>query len=285
MAVDDCPHGGKKPNGNCGNPGDDGLAVQCVGEWVEEKHEYLRRFLDASSGARRKFLGPRKGGAAFIDLFAGPGRARVRTSGKILDGSPLVVLGHDRAPFSKVILCELDPENAEALRKRTAADSRVVILEGNCHESVDELLRIIPADGLNLALIDPFSLDELKFATIRRLASLKRLDLLIHFPTMDARRNFGRGAMASKLTRAVGTETWTSGVHGPPDVPAAIRRLQDELSTCGYTGEHVRSLPVRNSRNALLYHLVFASKDRLGDELWTSITSTSAQGQRSFTFK
>jgi hypothetical protein len=35
---------------------DDGLIVGEVGQWAKEKHDRLRRYIDASRGARAKFL-------------------------------------------------------------------------------------------------------------------------------------------------------------------------------------------------------------------------------------
>ena len=119
-----CAKGGPtKGNGNCTVPDVDGASVQCVGQWAKEKHEYLRRYIGATWAARNKFLAPgahfpKPGGAAFVDLFAGPGRARIRDTGEIIDGSPLIALKHSEAPFTKVILCDLDEENVAALRKR-----------------------------------------------------------------------------------------------------------------------------------------------------------------------
>jgi three-Cys-motif partner protein len=67
------------------DPADD-LPVAEVGEWsVELKHRLLREYVDATWGARAKY--PQRG---YVDLFSGPGRVRVKASGKIMDGSPLV---------------------------------------------------------------------------------------------------------------------------------------------------------------------------------------------------
>ena len=79
MGQDDCKSGGPtKPNYNCTIPDSDGRALQCVGPWAKEKHDYLGRYVDATRGPRAKYLEStpqrRAGGAAFIDLFAGPGQ-------------------------------------------------------------------------------------------------------------------------------------------------------------------------------------------------------------------
>lgn len=108
-----CRVGGEtKSNGNCTNPGPDGLVVQCVGAWAKEKHDYVRRYIAATHAARRKYLvskGRRPaGGAGYIELFAGPGGARIRSSDEIIDGSPLVAAKHSDAPFTKLIYADKD---------------------------------------------------------------------------------------------------------------------------------------------------------------------------------
>jgi hypothetical protein len=79
-----CKDGGETlENGNCTNPGPDGLAVQCVGQWAADKYYYLRQYIAATKAVRGGFIAPKgNGGAAFIDLFAGPGRVRVRDTGR-----------------------------------------------------------------------------------------------------------------------------------------------------------------------------------------------------------
>jgi three-Cys-motif partner protein len=271
------------PNRNCPGPGEDGLPVQCVGSWAKEKHDYLFRYIEATRAARAKYLsqsrGEHKGGAAYIDLFAGPGRARVRGRGEEIDGSPLIAVRHVGAPFSQLVLCELDSQNAEALRLRTLGREGVEVIEGDCHERIDDIVRLIPPQGLNFALIDPFSLDQLRFETIARLAAMTRMDLLIHFPTMDLKRNLTQGA-GPKLSKAIGSEHWQSRIRKPEDVTRAIDELRAELAKHGYTGAQVRSVPIMNTKGGVLYHLVFVSKHKLGDQIWNSLMRVGPTGQQ-----
>jgi three-Cys-motif partner protein len=67
--------------------GDDGLLADDVGEWATEKHSYLKRYVEISSAARKKYIGPSKGGAVYFDLFRATGRSRIRNSGDWIDGS------------------------------------------------------------------------------------------------------------------------------------------------------------------------------------------------------
>lgn len=282
--ADRCSFGGvTKPNGNCTAPGDDGLPVQCVGEWSRDKHDYLRRFLSASRAARMKFLPPRgPGGAAFIDLFAGPGRARVRETGDLIDGSPLIALRQE-VGFTDVVLCELDSENSEALAERCSVfRSRVTVVRGDCNERLDAIAAGICEFGLNVALIDPFKLEPLSFETIARLARFKRMDLLIFFPWSEIKRNLFQNPQkyGPWVDRFLGTDGWQSRVRMSADVPRLIDVLRDQLASLGYTGERTRTVPIRLAGGQHLYDIVCASKDELGDRLWQSVTGIGPHGQR-----
>lgn len=259
----------------------DGLPVQCVGEWGEEKkHLILRNFIEATQKARSMFLPPRgRGGAAFIDLFAGPGRAKVRSTGAIVDGSPLIAVKHNAAAFTKVILCDLNEANVEALRRRTQGDSRVEVVPGDCNKNIARIVAMIPQYGLNLALVDPYGVAALDFESIKGLAlACKRMDLLIHFPTGDMKRNIAN-AKASEATKERMERALGGGVRAllPRDVAREIETLRTNLAALGYTGKNVRSVPVANSQGVVMYHLVYASRDPLGDKIWDSVTAPKGQ--------
>jgi len=70
------------------DPGD-GLAAMEAGEWAAEKHDLLRQYLDISHATRRMWVNG-KGGATYIELFAGPGRLFFKGTSDFCDGSPLV---------------------------------------------------------------------------------------------------------------------------------------------------------------------------------------------------
>ena len=121
----------------------------------------------------------------YIDLFSGAGRAKLRESGKIVDGSPLVALGIDD-PFDRYIFCEENATNMDALSKRVTAhypgmDTHFV--HGDANYSVDKILSLIPQHSANFKVlafcfVDPFKIDNLKFETLRRL-SAKYMDFLV----------------------------------------------------------------------------------------------------------
>jgi len=258
----------------------DGLPVLDVGPWTAEKHDYLRRYIGATKAARARYLPPvGPGEAAFVDLFAGPGRARVRGREEIIDGSPLIAARHGDAPFTHILLCELDPANAAALRQRLAGDGRVRVFEGDCNVEIDRIAAAIPPHGLNLALIDPFGVTPLRFETLAKLARFDRMDMMLHFPTNDLVRNLRRHP--ERISAFLGTEGWKHRVTGPRDALKLRDVLLEQLLPFGYQKAEIRYEPLlKNTRNAPLYHLVLVAKHGLADSIWRSVIRIEGSGQK-----
>jgi three-Cys-motif partner protein len=273
---DSCPPASRK-SGKCVQPAGDRHVVGCIGEWSTLKHDALSNYIEATTRARDLYTtrpppGVPPGGAAYIDLFAGSGLARLRSTGNLVPGSPLIALNHTGAPFTKLILCEKDPDNVAALRARTKHDPRVVIIEGDCHKNINKVLAETPPNGLNFAFVDPYSLGQHDWETFAKLARIQRMDLLIHFDTMGLKRNFWSGSDA-RLTKAVGTDEWQKAVTKAQGVArAGIDTLRKQLvKHGGYTGNEGRSLAAENRNEGVVYHLVFFSKNDLGDKIWNSV--------------
>ncbi len=261
--------------------------MQCVGIWAVDKHHYLRQYIGATRAVRKKFLEPQgHGGAGFIDIFAGPGMVRVRDTGDVREGSPLIALHHREAPFSKLIFCDNDSDNVAALRTRTASDAgRVEVIVGDSNKMIERIAFESPEYGLNIALVDPFALSALKFATLERLAKFQRMDLIVHFPTADIKRNLEQNDNTKAwLTEALGTSSWVSELTSMTDVGRLIDLFKKQLSTLGYGSQQVRSEPIKNNQNLPLYYLVYASKSERGDAIWQSITRNKPSGQRGMGF-
>ena len=218
----------------------------------------------------------------YIELYAGPGSARVRETGQFIDGSPLVALkaAANKNPFTKVVLCDLAEANASALQKRTALYGAKVI-NGDCNKSINEIVRQIPEHGYNFALVDPYAPSALKFATIERLAKVKRMDLMIHFPTGPMKRNWRVSLADYEEMLGLPRQEWGVDIAGEyvvraADITRLIPVLRRQLVAFGYKDDevHINTPAIRNSSNTILYHLVFASKDPLGHKIWKSITDT-----------
>jgi len=278
--------GGRKPNGNCEIPDpSDGLAIQGVGEWSREKHARLEGFVEATWAARARYVpaGQHKGGAAFIDLFAGPGRVRVRGTKESLDASPLIALGHTRAPFSRVVACDIDEENIRALHARTDP-KRTTIISGDCNERIGDVIAAIPRHGLNLAFVDPFAPRVLQWSTLAALGAFERMDILVNVPTGFMKRNLHTEAFRLRLDAMLGDQEWRHAVKGADDVPKLIEQLRVRLTRLGYLSDRSRSVTIVNSSNTVMFYLAFFSKHGLGDRIWKSIARRASTGQTGFPF-
>jgi three-Cys-motif partner protein len=69
--------------------GPDGWPVEEVGPWAKKKLKVLADYIGASSAARRKF---NRSESSYIDVFCGAARSKIRTTGEVIDGSPLVAV-------------------------------------------------------------------------------------------------------------------------------------------------------------------------------------------------
>jgi three-Cys-motif partner protein len=284
--------GCRKKNGNCTLAVDplDELPVQCVRAWASDKHYYLRRVVDATRHVRAKFNPPQgRGGSCFVDLFAGPGRARILKPAEFVDGSPLVAIkaaAENVGAYSRVVLCDIDEENVRALEARTASlgtDVRFVL--GDCNVEIDKIAAQIPPHAFTQVLVDPFGPSALHFSTIKRLSQFAHLDFIIHWPVGSMKRNFEAHAVFEKVL-GLPAEQWKDRVKRGSDIAALLPLYRSQLATLGYV-ESGMTAPmtapaIKNSHNLTLYRLIFASKDPLGYKIWSSVTRKQPDGQTSF---
>jgi len=273
-----------KKNGNCTAEVDpkDGLPAQCVGVWAKDKHHYLRNYFAATRHVRSQFLPPKgHGGAAFLDLFAGPGRARTREQGEFIDGTPLIAANVPSAEsrFTDIVLCDIDHENVETLRQRTQGDRRVSVIEGDCNAKIDGIIERIPRHAYSVALVDPFGASNLDFDTIKKLAAFDHLDFIIHFPLGSMKRNFREHERFERFLGLPREQWGVEIIHGE-DVSSLIPVFRRQLASLGYPERGVVRFPsIKNMQQVVLYHLVFASKNPLGDDIWNSTTKNLPSGQ------
>ena len=271
-------------------PVDDGLHMSEWGFWARDKLDILARYIKSSAKAmaspkmhwRRRY---------YIDLLAGPGKSYVRQQpSNIFLGSPLIALT-DETGFTDYIFVEENAKSVEALTTRcTAAKNlpgvNVRILLGDCNVLIDDIVDEINSvdqppfsktdwNSLGLAFLDPEGL-ELNWETVLKLASLKRVDLLINFSTGGLKRT-ALPALKTKAGEAqadkfFGDLDWRNiplQTSGRMPVNEWIEFYQERLSS-NTNPPYLwgTSKSVRNSKGVEMYRLLFASKSDLGIELW-----------------
>jgi three-Cys-motif partner protein len=98
--------------------GDDGLIVERVGSWAVSKIKTVTDYTYASGGARKSFRGP---GAAYIELFCGPGRSLIRGTTKYIDGSAVAAFKRSLdspGAFTSIYVSDADAELLDAATTR-----------------------------------------------------------------------------------------------------------------------------------------------------------------------
>jgi three-Cys-motif partner protein len=222
----------------------------------------------------------------YVDLFAGPGKCRIRGSSEEFDGSPLIALKFN---FAKYFFVEVDEECYAALKARVEArapEKDVEILLGDCNDVIHKVKP--PPHGLGLAFVDPTGVSPLAFDTIRKLAQDRKIDLIINFHEgMGIRMNLGQytKSAANALDRFMGSSRWKEryreSLESFDQVCSGIaKEYLGNLRSLGYLAFDSDRIPVRSDQNTLLYYLLFASKHPRGNDLWRKMKQIGPHGER-----
>ncbi len=267
---------------------EDGLPVCEVGEWALEKHARLRKYIDIYRDVRKKFSpnGARgyRGGTTYIDLFCGPGRAKVRETGLLIDGSPLVAVKSAVAgkyPFSEIHLADLNPAYTEAAVKRVSAlGNNVHGYAGPAEQTCEQIVSKLNPHGLHFAFLDPYNLENLSFGTIRKLSTLKHIDLLLHVSVQDLQRNFARYEANDPSALDAFAPGWRLHVNAKQSINAIradiLKHWQGLVRKLDFLEPQGAEL-VTGSAKQRLYWLVFLSKNKIANDFWEKIRNISGQ--------
>lgn len=264
--------------------GDDGLPAEYVGPWAIEKYNYLCRYVDISRGARGKFIGPGKAGATYLDLFCGPGRAKVR-NGEFTDGGCVAAWRKSvagGAPFSQVFIADIDEVRLNAAAERLKqAGAPVTAFHGPALQTVESILKRLDPYGLHFAFLDPFSLGVLDFRIFQKLAKRKRMDILVHLSKMDLQRNLGRNLAADVSAFDAFAPGWKDAI----DAAQGQQGIRVEL--INYWKTLVKNLGIaasaemkllKGEKDQHLYWLLLVASHTLAHRIWN--TAANDDGQR-----
>lgn len=263
--------------------GDDGLPAEDVGPWVKDKHEKLCRYIDISHAARKKFIGPGKGGAVYIDLFCGPGRASIRGQ-EFVDGSCLAAWRESvrsGAPFSQVLIGDIDEVRLTAATTRLQrAGAPVTPFRGPAVETVRQMVERSSPHSLYFAFVDPFSLGALDFRILQTLARRRRMDVLVHLSKMDFQRNLGRNIAAKESALDAFAPGWRDAVS----IDQGARRIRTQIldywkhivSQAGFSASpHMKVL--KGTQDQHLYWLLLIASHALAHRFWGIAGDTDKQ--------
>ena len=265
------------------DPGDQ-LPTSEAQEWAEEKHDHLRRYLNISHPTRRKWL-QRWGGATYIELFSGPGRSYIESSGKFIDGSPLVAhreATRTKTNFTTIHLADERKEYCNAVRARLQTLGAVANVENLRSEAAARrIVKQLREDALHVALLDPYNLGDLPLSIFETFATLPHIDLIAHVSAMDLARALPSAMQSPSAPLDRFDPGWREAVEGlGPGVEARGRIIEHwlgQIRKLGYRDAKVWRL-VRGPNNQPLYWLVLVAKHPLATKFWDELNQSPQGG-------
>ena len=263
-----------------------------IGIWSEVKlaivKEYASAYATIMDAQRRDSISSLRW--LYIDAYAGPGYHLSKSTGEIVEGSPLIAL-KTRPPFHEYHFIDSEPERAQRLRFLAGNRDDVFTYSEDCNDVL--LSQVFPRARYSdykraLCLLDPYNID-LKWEVIGAAGASKSIDIFANFMIMDINRNAMRRdpdkAVASKvaqMTRLWGDETWKDEGYDQVQtlfdpIPTKVsnerfaeafrKRLQKKA---GFN--HVPSpMPMKTKTNSVIYYLYFASQKAAGMDIVNDI--------------
>jgi len=267
------------------------LKLDVVGHWTEIKHEIIREYATAYSKILTAQTKP-KLHHVYIDAFAGAGIHLSKSTGEVIDGSPLIATA-TQPPFREYHFIDLNEQRVENLRGLLAEHPTARVHHGDCNKvMLETVLPQVRYDQYRrgLCLLEPYGL-ALDWEVIRKAGEMKSIDLFLNFPTADMNRNVfwnnHAGVDARDIARMNafwGDDSWRKVVYKPVEnlfgvddekitnmnetvAAAFLERLK---SVAGFAWVP-KPMPMRNNNGAIVYYLFFASQKEPANKIITHL--------------
>ena len=254
---------------------DEGKNGDGVGQWVaQQKHVFLSTYIDAArSAAKSKHFSQ----WVYIDPFCGPGRMRQRGESFTRAGGSVVAWRQAQAsgtPFGTVMIGDIDPERSKACETRLRAlGAPVKRFDGPAAETVLEMVKAVPPRSLCLVYIDPYNLALLSYSMIKALASLPKVDFVVHFSTMDLLRNVDAELDPERARFDDVSPGWRNRIGGLAKQSLPVAFFDDwNRQVKAFNFQFSKAMPlVLNDDQRAIYRLVFFARHDLPIKLWGDI--------------
>jgi three-Cys-motif partner protein len=256
-----------------------------IGYWSQIKLDIVRDYAKAYSTILSKQ--PRMT-HVYIDAFAGAGIHQLKGTGELVAGSPLNALNVEPR-FKELHLIDLDGAKVSSLRSLVGERPDVFIYEEDCNKVL--LTKVFPRVGYadyrrGLCLLDPYGLT-LDWSVLETAGKMKSIEIFLNFPIMDMNRN----ALWSnpekvdpedlaRMTAFWGDDSWRelayakqATIFGNDDLVKKVSNehivkvFRERLKTRAEFSEVPEPIPMRNSKNADVYYLFFASNNKTGAKI------------------
>ena len=261
---------------------DDGMPTNPIGPWAQDKYRYVGMYAELfATGMKNSW--PRR---AYLDLFAGPGYSRLRASGSVVLGSPMIALKLPD-PFDAYLFAEESPEALDTLRTRVTrlgVNPSVTYIPGDANAAVNRILEVMASPtmkgALSFCFLDPYKLN-IHFETVRRIAEGRPVDFLILLALyVDANRNIqwyvepGNTTIDLFLGDPAWRERWTTAPWNRRKIVEFLaQEYSNRMAQIGYLPMSLEDMvKVRTHEGNLpLYYLAFFSRNKLGLKFWAEV--------------
>ena len=259
-----------------------------IGYWSELKLEIVGKYGSAYTTAFKNTRLKKY----YIDGFSGAGVHLSKATATQVEGSPSRALKIS-PPFDGFYFIDLDEEKTSYLQSICGNRSDVHIHTGDSTEYLTkELLPQIQYKNYKraLCLLDPYGL-HLNWEVMYQAGQSKAIDMFLNFPVMDMNRNAIWKNPENvpqdgieRMKKYWGDESWKQAAYaespqrnffgpeivkqGNPEIVAAFRQRLIKLAGFKFVPE---PLPMRNSTNAVVYYLFFASQKPVAERIITDI--------------
>lgn len=260
------------------------------GLWTEQKLNIVEKYLKSFTTA----LKDQTFNLMYIDAFAGTGLIAARDDGparlilplkrarrEFLEGSALRAMRIKNKRFDRLIWIEQDIDNYTALcRIRDEHnDDRIQVYNTDANDFLSKHY-FNSTQWRGVLLLDPFG-TQVQWATIERIARLRMLDMWILFPVWTIERMLPRtkivpgksGCLEGRLNAVYGCDAW-NGLYrnetrlslfdshreiawrerGARGLTAIYKNRLRDLFGSRFLDQ---SLPLKNSKNRVLFELMF----------------------------
>jgi three-Cys-motif partner protein len=257
-----------------------------IGYWSELKLEIVEKYGSAYTMAFANQKGLKK---FYIDAFSGAGVHVSKRTGAQIEGSPARAL-RVSPPFDHFYFIDLDAGKTKHLETLCAGRTDVTIHTGDSTLYLrQQLLPTIKYENYNraLCLLDPYGL-HLDWEVMQQAGQSRAVDMFLNFPVMDMNRNaIWKNADQApqdgidRMTRFWGDESWKDAAYAEspqqnlfsgPDLikqsnDAIVASFRDRLMKVAGFQFVPEPLAMKNSNNAIVYYLFFASQKPVAQKI------------------